>query len=92
MLYRKPRVGQELNAYCGKCKDERTHIVAAMDGEIVRRVTCSMCGSTHNYKVKPAPSAEGLKMAVAFGCRLLALLLSALAAVRSSFRSLIAER
>ena len=56
MLYRKPRVGQELNAYCGKCKDERTHIVAAMDGEIVRRVTCSMCGSTHNYKVKPAPS------------------------------------
>jgi len=54
MLYRKPRVGQELSAYCGKCKDERTHIVAAMDGEIVRRVTCSMCASTHNYKVKPA--------------------------------------
>lgn len=59
MLYRKPRVGQELNAYCGKCKDERTHIVAAMDGEIVRKVTCSMCGSTHNYKVKPAPVPEG---------------------------------
>ena len=59
MLYRKPRVGQELSAYCGKCKDERTHIVAAMDGEIVRRVTCSMCGSTHNYKVKPAAAADG---------------------------------
>ena len=59
MLYRKPRVGQELSAYCGKCKDERTHIVAAMDGEIVRRVTCSMCGSTHNYKVKPAVPADG---------------------------------
>jgi hypothetical protein len=58
MLYRKPRVGQELSAYCGKCKDERTHIVAAMDGEIVRRVTCSMCGSTHNYKVKPAAAAD----------------------------------
>jgi hypothetical protein len=58
MLYRKPRVGQELNAYCGKCKDERTHIVAAMDGEIVRRVSCSMCGSTHNYKVKPATPPE----------------------------------
>ena len=57
MLYRKPRVGQELSAYCGKCKDERTHIVAAMDGEVVRRVTCSMCGSTHNYKVKPAAAA-----------------------------------
>jgi hypothetical protein len=30
-----------------------------MDGEIVRRVTCSMCGSTHNYKVKPAPVPDG---------------------------------
>jgi len=58
MLYRKPRVGQELSAYCGKCKDERTHIVAAMDGEVVRRVTCSMCGSTHNYKVKPVAAAD----------------------------------
>ncbi|HXU36310.1 MAG TPA: hypothetical protein VN937_08080 [Blastocatellia bacterium] len=65
MLYRKPRVGQELNAYCGKCKDERTHIVAAMDGEIVRRVSCSMCGSTHNYKVKPAPAADGAAAATA---------------------------
>jgi len=53
MLYRTPRVGQEINAYCGKCRDERTHIVAAMDGEAVRRVTCSMCGGTHNYKLKP---------------------------------------
>jgi hypothetical protein len=59
MLYRKPRVGQELSAQCGKCKEERTHIVAAMDGEIVRRVTCSMCGSTHNYKVKPAAAPAG---------------------------------
>ena len=57
MLYRKPRVGQEVNAYCGKCKDERTHVVAAMDGEAVRRVTCSMCGGTHNYKLKPVASA-----------------------------------
>jgi len=59
MLYRKPRVGQELLAQCGKCKEERTHIVAAMDGEIVRRVTCSMCGSTHNYKVKPVAVPAG---------------------------------
>jgi hypothetical protein len=59
MLYRKPRVGQELNAYCGKCKDERTHIVAAMDGDVVRRVTCSMCGGTHNYKLKPVAAPNG---------------------------------
>ena len=65
MLYRKPRVGQELNAFCGKCKDERTHIVAAMDGEIVRRVTCTTCGSTHNYKVRPAPIADAAAAAPA---------------------------
>jgi hypothetical protein len=60
MLYRKPRVGAEIAAFCGKCKDERTHIVAAMDGDIVRRVTCSMCHGTHNYKLKSpaAVSAE----------------------------------
>ena len=67
MLYRKPRVGQEISAYCGKCKTERTHIVAAMDAEIVRKVTCSMCKGTHNYKdkapEKPAPRAPRAKSA-----------------------------
>lgn len=57
MLYRKPRVGGEIAAYCGKCKDERTHIVSAMDGDIVRKVTCSMCGGTHNFKQKPTADA-----------------------------------
>jgi hypothetical protein len=55
VLFRKPSVGKEINAYCGRCKDERTHIVSAMDGDIVRRVTCSTCGSLHNYKAKPEP-------------------------------------
>ncbi|MEW6129681.1 MAG: hypothetical protein AB1757_21760 [Acidobacteriota bacterium] len=55
MLFRKPRVGLDINAYCGKCKTERTHTVTAMDGDIVRKVTCSMCNSTHNFKpVEPA--------------------------------------
>jgi hypothetical protein len=53
MLYRKPRVGQEINAYCGKCKDERSHTVAAMEGEVVKRVTCASCGGTHNFKLTP---------------------------------------
>ena len=56
MLYRKPRVGGEIESYCGSCKEERTHIIAAMDGDIVRRVTCSMCGGTHNFKRKAAAS------------------------------------
>src|SRR5205085_5818028 len=59
MLYRKPRVGGEIESYCGSCKEERTHIIAAMDGEIVRRVTCSMCGGTHNFKRKATAGAAG---------------------------------
>jgi hypothetical protein len=54
MLYRKPRVGGEIESYCGTCKEERTHTIMAMDGDIVRRVTCSMCGGTHNFKRKAA--------------------------------------
>ena len=57
MLFRKPRIGQEINSYCGKCKIERTHIVAAMDGDVVRRVTCSMCHSTHNHRQPPGEKA-----------------------------------
>lgn len=56
MLFRKPRVGGEIESYCGSCKEDRTHIVAAMDGDIVRRVTCSMCGGTHNFRQKAAAS------------------------------------
>jgi hypothetical protein len=58
MLYRKPRVGQEIAAYCGKCKDERSHTVTAMDGDTVKRVTCSSCGGTHNYKLAPAAASK----------------------------------
>lgn len=50
MLFRKPSVGREINAYCGRCKLDRTHIIAAMDGEKVRKVTCTMCNTTHNYR------------------------------------------
>jgi hypothetical protein len=69
MLYRKPRVGGEIAAYCGKCKEERTHIVSAMDGEIVRKVTCSMCGGTHNYKQKAPVTASEAASAAAGGTK-----------------------
>ena len=58
MLFRKPGVGREINAYCGKCKLERTHIIAAMDGENVRKVTCTMCNSTHNFRGNSPPETK----------------------------------
>jgi hypothetical protein len=70
MLYRKPRVGQDINAYCGKCKAERTHTVAAMDEEVVKKVTCQMCKGTHNYKEKaPVKPAERTTRTRATGSR-----------------------
>ena len=59
MLYRKPRVGAEIESFCGTCKEERTHIIAAMDGDIVKRVTCTMCNGTHNFKRKAAAASAG---------------------------------
>jgi len=51
LLNKDPRIGQEISAYCGKCKLERTHTIAAMESEgVVKKVSCTMCGSYHNYK------------------------------------------
>lgn len=61
MLYRKPRIGHDISTYCGRCKDERTHVVAAMDGETVSRVTCSMCGSNHLYRQKATATSRSTK-------------------------------
>ena len=61
MLFRKPGVGREINAYCGRCKLERTHIIAAMDGENVRKVTCTMCNTTHNYRGDSAAASKATK-------------------------------
>ena len=33
MLNRTPRIGKEIPAFCGKCKLERTHTIAAMDAD-----------------------------------------------------------
>jgi hypothetical protein len=51
VINKKPRIGLEINAYCGKCKLERTHTIAAMEADgTVKKVACTMCGSFHNYK------------------------------------------
>jgi len=59
MLNRTPRIGKEISAFCGKCKMERTHTIAAMDTDgTVRKVVCTMCGSNHNYRQKAASPAK----------------------------------
>ena len=42
--------GDEVDAYCGKCKIERTHaVVALVDGEIAK-ILCKVCGAQHRYR------------------------------------------
>ena len=48
--------GDELDAYCGKCKLERVHTVVALVDGAVAKVICKTCGSQHRYRpLQPAP-------------------------------------
>ena len=56
-MLKKIRLGDDAQAYCGRCKEERLHHVIALhsDGQI-ERVTCNYCQSTHRYR---DPQANG---------------------------------
>ncbi len=47
-------VGKDIYSTCGKCGDV-WHVVAAMSGEKVTKVTCKNCIGSHRYK---APAGE----------------------------------
>jgi hypothetical protein len=59
------KLGQQVDVYCGRCKVERYHTVAAIgDGGRIERVVCGYCQSARKYKdpaySKPAsPRASG---------------------------------
>jgi hypothetical protein len=45
------RPGDEIEAYCGRCKQERTHQVVALNSEgQADRVICRFCQSNHLYR------------------------------------------
>jgi hypothetical protein len=45
------RPGDEIVAYCGRCKQERTHQVVALNSkEQADRVICRFCQSNHLYR------------------------------------------
>src|SRR6185369_16481253 len=62
MLKRKPKVGSQIEAWCGSCKVERAHTIAAIvpDGT-VNKVTCDHCNATHRYKAAATESAAPVK-------------------------------
>ena len=45
------RLGDDVLTYCGRCKEERTHqVVALNNGGGVERVICRTCHSNHLYR------------------------------------------
>ena len=46
-----PRLGDQVDVYCGKCKVERYHTVAALgDGGRIERVVCGYCHTPRKYR------------------------------------------
>jgi hypothetical protein len=50
-MLKRIRLGDDVDTYCGRCKEERRHQVVALhsDGRI-ERVTCNFCHNTHLYR------------------------------------------
>ena len=50
-INKKPQLGGDVDAHCGKCKDVREHVIAALnaDGQI-ERVQCRTCQSNHLFR------------------------------------------
>lgn len=52
-------VGGEVEAYCGKCKESRTHRIVVMHEKKPFRVQCVHCRSQHGYRNEPSARATG---------------------------------
>ena len=42
--------GQNIDSYCGRCKQNSDHTIMVMDAETVAKVRCKHCGSTHRFR------------------------------------------
>jgi hypothetical protein len=57
-MLKRIRLGDDVMAYCGRCKEERVHQVVALHTEgRIERVTCNYCQSTHLYRDPEAKAA-----------------------------------
>jgi len=47
-------VGGDIEAWCGRCSESRTHSIVAMVGSEPKQVLCQVCGSRHTFRTSPA--------------------------------------
>lgn len=52
-IVKQPKLGDDVEVRCGRCKDVREHVVAALTPQgAIERVQCRTCGSNHKYREK----------------------------------------
>ena len=56
-------IGQEIEAHCGKCKDDTIHVITAIDDKKIEKLMCKTCNAYHKYR-KPKGDDELLLVAV----------------------------
>ena len=51
-IVKRPQVGGEVETRCGKCKENRSHVIVALKEETgeIARVQCGFCNSNHIYR------------------------------------------
>jgi hypothetical protein len=50
-IVKRHQLGGDVDAYCGKCKEIREHVIAALSPQgTVERVQCRTCQSNHIYR------------------------------------------
>jgi hypothetical protein len=59
------QVGGEVDSICGKCKEEKRHVIHAIVDGKPKRCECLSCHAVHNYR--PVASAKAAKRAAASG-------------------------
>ena len=45
-----PRLGDDIDDYCSRCKRTTGHSVVSMSKEEVQKTRCRTCGSEHSYR------------------------------------------
>jgi hypothetical protein len=49
-MLEKNLAGQNIDSYCGKCRLNLDHTIMTMDGEVIAKVRCKSCGSSHKFR------------------------------------------
>jgi len=46
----KHKTGQNIDSFCGRCKQSSEHTIMELDSETVSKVRCKSCGNTHKFR------------------------------------------